>query len=105
MVGRIICQVGQAEQRACFGWKNQGQEDVAYDTTAYWEKGGGSIKVPAACTYLYLCTANVYKTMQHSPAHVAVFAVLRSWARNELTCCLAYAGEENSRLLQELATH
>ena len=46
VVGRIICTVKQAEQSACFGWKSQAQEAIIYDTDVYYEKGGGSRKVP-----------------------------------------------------------
>ena len=64
VVGRIICEVGQAEQRACFGWKGQGQEDVEYDTSAYWDKGGGSLKVQHACR----AHARAFSSMHHLPA-------------------------------------
>jgi hypothetical protein len=45
LVSRAVCNVGQAEQRACYGIKSAGQEDVVYDCNVYWEKGGGSRKV------------------------------------------------------------
>lgn len=45
VVSRSICLVGQAEQSACYGIKNAGQEAVMYETDIYWQKGGGSRKV------------------------------------------------------------
>lgn len=43
--GRMICNVGVAEQKAIFNKKSDGQADVWYDTEIFWKRGPGKQKV------------------------------------------------------------